>query len=709
MKAFRKTEIFVMSSLFCIMATEVMGQARIIQVSNGDVAGLVQAVGTLNSAGGGAIELAAGGSYTVTAPADWWYGPDAFPAIQTTILIEGNGATISRASTAVPFRFFYVSGGFSNLAAGSLTLRNLTLTGGLAKGGNGGESYRCPGGGGAGMGGAIYNQGELVLMNVVLASNEAQGGNGGALSYDPNTMDPAQCGGGGGMGGDGGQGQAGAGTGGGFHGSTFDGNEAGAPSGVGGISQFGGNGGGSANECGGGGGGGFRPGQNGATASSSQMVVNPNGFAGYFYPGGAGALGGGQGGLSEGGYPILSAGGGAFGGGGGSSTLGIGGGGGGGGVGGGGGGAYDGIGDLTPDGGGNGGFGGGAGGGTGGFGGSYDSGYGGFGGGDSGPACGGSGFGGALANHGGTVVLVRTSADGNSASGGSGYISGSAEGGVLFNLNGAVTLDDSSIASGNGNTAVTGKSVYELSSQQGITAAGQNPVATLTQSTRDTVSGGDLAVSQQNGSATNVLSQMSDAVLNVTQIWFPPTQPGSSANFSLEFGDMGTKSLSPINGALSIFQSISGDFSFQDPPYFGSITPGDNFHTTIRFTPSVTGLRTGKALIADDAPDSPQIILLEGPSSGTQTISFAPLPPSASSAITVSATASSGLAVSFYSTTLKVCRVTGNTVELIRTGTCTLEAVQAGDAAYATAVATQSFQVSGPSAPTNLNITAWPK
>ena len=74
------------------------------------------------------------GHYIVNGPSDWWYGPNAFPAITSPIFIEGNNATISRPSTAPSFLFFYVSGGFSALPAGNFPIRNLTLAGGRAQG-----------------------------------------------------------------------------------------------------------------------------------------------------------------------------------------------------------------------------------------------------------------------------------------------------------------------------------------------------------------------------------------------------------------------------------------------------------------------------------------------------------------------------------------------------------------------------------------------
>ena len=79
-----------------------------------------------------------------------------------------------------------------------------------------------------------------------------------------------------------------------------------------------------------------------------------------------------------------------------------------------------------------------------------------------------------------------------------------------------------------------------------------------------------------------------------------------------------------------------------------------------------------------------------------QTITFAPLsnisfgtPP-----FTIGATASSGLAVSFTSTTTGVCTVSATTVTILSGGTCTITASQAGNTNYlAAAPVSQSFSV----------------
>lgn len=83
----------------------------------------------------------------------------------------------------------------------------------------------------------------------------------------------------------------------------------------------------------------------------------------------------------------------------------------------------------------------------------------------------------------------------------------------------------------------------------------------------------------------------------------------------------------------------------------------------------------------------------------SQTIAFAPLAdrPLSSSPFTLSATASSGLAVAFTSTTPSTCNVSGASVTLAAAGTCSINASQAGNSAYAAAPSiTRSFTITAP-------------
>jgi hypothetical protein len=82
-----------------------------------------------------------------------------------------------------------------------------------------------------------------------------------------------------------------------------------------------------------------------------------------------------------------------------------------------------------------------------------------------------------------------------------------------------------------------------------------------------------------------------------------------------------------------------------------------------------------------------------------QTITFGVLSAKslAQSPVTIGATASSGLAVTFSSTTTPVCTVSGTTVTLVALGTCTVRASQAGNANYAPAPnVDRSFSITGP-------------
>ena len=78
-----------------------------------------------------------------------------------------------------------------------------------------------------------------------------------------------------------------------------------------------------------------------------------------------------------------------------------------------------------------------------------------------------------------------------------------------------------------------------------------------------------------------------------------------------------------------------------------------------------------------------------------QSITFAAISPeNVGTTITLTATASSGLTVTFSSTTPGVCTVSGTAASLISSGLCTIQAYQVGNATYAAAATvTQSFAV----------------
>lgn len=101
---------------------------------------------------------------------------------------------------------------------------------------------------------------------------------------------------------------------------------------------------------------------------------------------------------------------------------------------------------------------------------------------------------------------------------------------------------------------------------------------------------------------------------------------------------------------------------------------------------------------------APQVTQTVNASLAAQTITFGALPNRVygSGSFAVSATASSGLPVSFTSTTVAVCTVSGSTVALVAGGACTIQATQIGNGNYAAAAPVmQSFTVT----PANQTIT----
>jgi hypothetical protein len=81
---------------------------------------------------------------------------------------------------------------------------------------------------------------------------------------------------------------------------------------------------------------------------------------------------------------------------------------------------------------------------------------------------------------------------------------------------------------------------------------------------------------------------------------------------------------------------------------------------------------------------------------GPQTITFGMIAAQkVGTPLTLTATASSGLAVSYASSTTSACTVSGSTAAFVAAGTCTITASQAGNGTYAAATpVSQSFSVS---------------
>ncbi|KAA6465232.1 hypothetical protein DYQ86_04615 [Acidobacteria bacterium AB60] len=611
-------------------------------------------------------------TYSLPNSHNYWYGPNALPPIATTIVIEGNGAILQipandqNNNPISGLRFFYVGAdpnapatlGFVTPGAGNLTLQNLTLAGGRQVGGNGG----FPAGGGAGMGGAIFSQGILRVVNTTMENNIATGG----LSDSSYAGEGA---GGGGMGQHGNQ----LGWGGGFGGTLtssvggpFTALSKGAPGKLpnwsGGGAGFGLTDNGNSNGTGGGapdglGGQGSPTGKagHGSGAGAIYYGQNSDGYGGDFGAGGR--------------YP------------------------GGGGVGGGGGISYDPDGVVTQVGGG--GFGGGSGGGYeisngAGFGGGWacqvtcSNTYTSYGGSAFGA---GAGMGGAIFNHGGSLTVLNSTLSGNSATGGAGTggSGGAGFGGAIFNLNGTVsisfsTLDANSVTAGSGGSGASGGAVYSVGYNllTGQAAALQIDNSILA----DTTGGPDLASDQPSNVASAAGGGQNVATASVTF---------TGANIVMNAAYTG-------NGA------VNGPAPLMTSPQVAPLqlnAPG--------LTQTMAIASTSPAFQA--APCDPNVTTdqrgVTRPQPGTtacdigayelrlQSITFNAISQQVVGAkVTLSATTSSSLPVTFISLTPNVCSVSGNLATALQIGTCMIQASQAGNSDYAPAQpVTQGFSV----------------
>jgi hypothetical protein len=122
----------------------------------GDVACLIDAINQANANGEANTITLEAGTYTLTASVSPPAPGNGLPVITSTLTITGQGAEttiIERDPSAPPFRILHVA------AAGSLTLRRLTIRGGE--------------GGGVGGGGILNIGGTLALAHTTVANNGA--------------------------------------------------------------------------------------------------------------------------------------------------------------------------------------------------------------------------------------------------------------------------------------------------------------------------------------------------------------------------------------------------------------------------------------------------------------------------------------------------------------------------------------------------------
>lgn len=165
----------------------------------------------------------------------------------------------------------------------------------------------------------------------------------------------------------------------------------------------------------------------------------------------------------------------------------------------------------------------------------------------------------------------------------------------------------------------------------------------------------------------------------------------------------------PLNFDSQFPTGITGDFAVTNGgncDFTAPLAVGATCSVNLTFTPTASGPRAGIFGFFNDGVTSPQYVALSGTGTApsSQTITFSPIPNHAygDTAFNLTATATSGLPVSF-SVVSGNATVSGSAVTITGVGSVTIAANQAGDSTWpAASQVTQSFTI----APATLTVKA---
>lgn len=270
------------------------------------------------------------------------------------------------------------------------------------------------------------------------------------------------------------------------------------------------------------------------------------------------------------------------------------------------------------------------------------------------------------------------------------------------------------------NPSVVGQPVTYTAS---VTAASGTPTGTVVFSSGGAAlscSGGSRTLSA--GTATCVVAWTSAGTQNVTAAY------AGSAPFAASSSTTVVQSVVKSSQTITFTSTAPGSATVAGPAYTATATATSGLPVTLSSdTPTVctlsgstvTFVAAGTCTIAADQPGNTTYaaavrVMQSFGVFKAQTITFTSTAPASAvlgdPPYVVGASATSGLAVTFTSSTPSVCTVSGASVSYVAAGTCTVGADQAGNATWAAApTATQSFLVTTrPTAPTALAANATP-
>ena len=192
------------------------------------------------------------------------------------------------------------------------------------------------------------------------------------------------------------------------------------------------------------------------------------------------------------------------------------------------------------------------------------------------------------------------------------------------------------------------------------------------------------------------------ALVNPGTLTFSNTPPGQIAMLTAVLSNPGNAPLTIASIAsdagdanFSVLSGNAGDCAAGTP-----VQSNATCNIRVQFSPQSAGSLNGSVTVQENALYSGgvQTIQLSGTALEPQSISFGSIATqTVGTPLTLSATATSGLVVSFNSATPSVCTVTGNTATFLTYGSCTVTAVQSGNGTYSAAnPVSQTFVVMSP-------------
>jgi uncharacterized repeat protein (TIGR03803 family) len=183
------------------------------------------------------------------------------------------------------------------------------------------------------------------------------------------------------------------------------------------------------------------------------------------------------------------------------------------------------------------------------------------------------------------------------------------------------------------------------------------------------------------GSTDITATQAGDVNYNAAPGVPPRTLVVNKANQTITFGPLGSRSTSdpPFNLTASASSGLTVTYSSSNP----AVATVSGNTVTIQGIGSTT-ITASQSGGTNYNPASPVDQVLQITSKLSQTITFGTLPAKqfGDPPFAISATASSGLPVTFVSGNTNVATVSANTVTIVGAGTATITASQAGDATY---------------------------